>query len=141
MTSVLDASALLAYLRDEPGASVVADAIAKGTSMSTLNVAEVLSRATDRGADPDQLAQELTARGLLRGAIDIEPLTLADAVDIARLRPLTRTAGLSMGDRACLALARRLGIPTLTSVKAWIEVDVDVEVTLIGEPVDPGAGA
>lgn len=128
---VLDASALLAYLRDEPGAAVVADAIALGVVMSAVNVAEVLSRAADRGADPAALAEALTARGLLHGAIDVEPLTASDAIDVARLRSLTRTAGLSIADRACFALARRLGARAVTGDTAWPIVAGDVDVELI----------
>jgi ribonuclease VapC len=108
---VLDASALLAYLRDEPGAELVAEAIADGVVISTVNLAEVLSRSVDRGADPAKIAARLAQSGLLDGAITVEPFTTADAIDAARLRPLTRDAGLSLGDRACLALARRLGTP------------------------------
>jgi len=128
--SVLDASALLAYLQDETGAELVADAIALGAHMSAVNVAEVLSRVTDRSIDPRSLADELTSRGLLGGAIVIEPFTIADAIDVARLRPLTRSAGLSIGDRACLALARRLGARAITADTAWIQADADIGVEL-----------
>jgi ribonuclease VapC len=124
---VLDASALLAHLRDEPGAEVVAEAVASGTAISAVNLAEVFSRAADRGADPATLATELTRIGLLDGAITVEPFTAADAIETARLRPLTRVAGLSLGDRACLALARRLGAPALTADAAWQEVAHGVE--------------
>jgi ribonuclease VapC len=127
LTLVLDASALLAYLRDEPGAELVAQAIADGAIISTVNLAEVFSRSADRGADPAKLADTLSQSGLLDGAITIEPFTTADAIDAARLRPLTRDAGLSLGDRACLALARRLGTPVLTADTAWQGVAHDVE--------------
>ena len=119
MAPVLDASALLAHLRDEPGADVVAEAIASGAVISTVNLAEVFSRAADRGGDPAKLAAELTQSGLLDGAITVEPFTAADAIDAGRLRPLTRDAGLSLGDRACLALARRLDAPALTADTDW----------------------
>jgi PIN domain nuclease of toxin-antitoxin system len=130
---VLDASALLAYLRDEEGAELVADAIAGGAMMSTVNLAEVLSRAADHGADAASLADDLAARGLLGGPIVVEAFTAADAVDVARLRPVTRAAGLSIGDRACLALARRLGAPAMTADTAWAgtELAVGVELTQI----------
>jgi ribonuclease VapC len=124
---VLDASALLAYLRDEPGAELVAEAIADGAVISTVNLAEVFSRSADRGADPAKIAVKLTQSGLLDGAITVEHFTTADAIDAARLRPLTRDAGLSLGDRACLALARRLGTPALTADTAWQGVAHDVE--------------
>jgi PIN domain nuclease of toxin-antitoxin system len=129
--AVLDASALLAYLRDEPGAAVVADAIAEGTAISTVNVAEVLSRVADRGGDPVRLCEQLTARGLLEGAIAVEPFTTADAAEVARLRPATRAAGLSLGDRACLALALRLRAPAFTADTAWRELNIGVELRQI----------
>jgi ribonuclease VapC len=127
LAPVLDASALLAHLRDEPGADVVAEAIASGAVISTVNIAEVFSRAADRGEDPAKLAAELTQSGLLDGAITVEPFTVADAIDAARLRPLTRDAGLSLGDRACLALARRLDAPALTADTDWQGVAHGVE--------------
>jgi ribonuclease VapC len=127
LAPVLDASALLAHLRDEPGADVVADAIASGAVISTVNLAEVFSRVADRGEDPAKLAAELTQSGLLDGAITVEPFTAADAIDTGRLRPLTRDAGLSLGDRACLALARRLDAPALTADTDWQGVAHGVE--------------
>lgn len=127
MAPVLDASALLAHLRDEPGADVVAEAIASGAVISTVNLAEVFSRVADRGGDPAKLAAELTQSGLLDGAITVEPFTSADAIDAGRLRPLTRDAGLSLGDRACLALARRLDAPALTADTDWQGVAHGVE--------------
>jgi ribonuclease VapC len=127
---VLDASALLAHLRREQGAAVVADVIGRGAHMSTVNLAEVLSRAVDRGADPVQLASDLTEAGLLHGAIAIEPFTAEDAAVVARLRSGTRGTGLSLGDRACLALGQRLKATVLTADKAWLQVDVGVDVLL-----------
>jgi PIN domain nuclease of toxin-antitoxin system len=128
---VLDASALLAYLRDEPGADDVADAIAAGAVVSTVNLAEIYGTVAFWGLEPEQLEAELTARGLLEGAIAVEPFTPADAIDVGRLRPLTRTAGLSLADRACLALARRTGARVLTADTAWTNVAVGVEIRLI----------
>jgi ribonuclease VapC len=119
LATVLDASALLAYLRDEPGAEVVSDTIADGAVISTVNLAEVFSRVADRGVDPVKLATGLRESGLLGGAITVETFTVDDAIDAGRLRPLTRDAGLSLGDRACLALARRLDACALTADTAW----------------------
>jgi len=130
-SAILDASALLAYLRDEPGADVVADAIATGAVISTVNLGEVLSRAADRDADPAQVARQMTDRGLLDGAISVAPFTTADAIEVARLRPLTRDLGLSLGDRACLALARRLDAPVLAADSAWAKLDLPLELRQI----------
>ncbi len=125
---VLDASAFLAYLSDEPGAAAVADVIAGGAAITTVNLAEVLSIAAERGADAGRLARRLRERGLLDGALTVEPFTTDDAIEAARLRPLTRAAGLSLGDRACLALAGRLGVPAYTADTAWTTVTLDVEI-------------
>ena len=128
---VLDASALLAYLGDEPGANVVADAVAGGAAISAVNLAEALSTAAAKGADAEQLANELRDRGLLDGAITVEPFTTADAIQTARLRPLTRAAGLSPGDRACLALAGRLQAAVLTSDAGWSTLELPIDVRVI----------
>ncbi|MDQ2758867.1 MAG: type II toxin-antitoxin system VapC family toxin [Actinomycetota bacterium] len=131
---VLDASALLAYLGDEPGAELVADQIAAGAKIATINLAEALSTLATRGQDPAAVASELTARGLLDGAITLELFTTADAIETAHPRPLTRQAGLSLADRACLALARRLSAPVLTSDHAWTSFALDLDVRPIRDP-------
>jgi ribonuclease VapC len=130
-SAILDASAMLAYLRDESGADMVADAVATGASVSTVNLGEVLSRVADRGADAARVARQMTDRGLLDGAIAVEPFTTADAIEVARLRPLTRDLRLSLGDRACLALARRLDAPVLTADSAWSKLDLPLELRQI----------
>jgi PIN domain nuclease of toxin-antitoxin system len=127
----LDASALLAYLGDEPGADLVADALAGGATISAVNLAEALSTAAARGADAEQLAGELRDRQLLEGALTVEPFTTVDAIQTARLRPLTRPAGLSLGDRACLALAGRLQASVLTSQTGWSALELAIDVHVI----------
>jgi ribonuclease VapC len=131
---VLDASALLAYLGNETGADLVADAIARGASISTVNLAETLSTLATRGKDPDDVVSDLSARGLLGGAITVEPFTTADATEAARLRPLTRSAGRSLADRACLALARRLATAVMTADHAWAGLGLDIDVRGIRRP-------
>jgi PIN domain nuclease of toxin-antitoxin system len=128
---VLDASALLAYLGDEPGAGVVADALAGGAIISAVNLAEALSVLASRGADPARAAAELMSRGIFDGAIAIEPFTMPDSIELARLRPLTRAAGLSLADRACLALARRRSTLVLTADQAWTGLRLGVSVRSI----------
>ena len=126
-TPVLDASAFLAYLRDEPGAAEVAEAIAGGVAISAVNLGEVLSSVSERGLDPEHLADELRESGLLDGAITVELFTTADAIEVGRLRPATRDQGLSLGDRACLALARRLDAAVYTADSTWSAAQLDVD--------------
>ena len=134
---VLDASALLAYLVGETGADVVADAISGGVAISTVNLGEVLSTLATRGSDPAAVVSELTSRGLLDGAITVEPFTVPDAVETGRLRPLTCALGLSLADRACLALARRLTAAVLTADQAWSSLTLDVEVRAVRSNARP----
>lgn len=122
MRVVLDASAVLVLLLDEPGATAVADVLAQAV-ISAVNVAEVLSKLTDRGADVTGLTSQLGAAGVL-----VEPMTEADAVEVAVVRRLDSERVLSLGDRNCLALARRLSAPVLTADGAWSTVDAGVEV-------------
>jgi ribonuclease VapC len=129
--SVLDASALMAVLHAEDGASVVIEAIGEGAAVSVVNWAEVLSKLAEAGKDPEIATAELRRAEGSRRALTIEPLTAADCVAVARLRPVTRRQGLSLADRACLALADRLGVPALTADRKWLEADVTAEVQLI----------
>jgi ribonuclease VapC len=125
---VLDASGLLAYLQDEEGAAEVAEALAGTAAMSTANLAEALSKLADRGADPGEVAAELEERRVLGALIEVEPLTAEDAITIAEIFATTREHGLGLGDRACLALGRRLGLPVMTADRAWAELEEAVGV-------------
>jgi ribonuclease VapC len=128
-SAVLDASALLAYLQDEDGAGHVADATARSAAISAANWAETLSKVADAGADPRHVARELEEQGLLHGLIEVVPLTAEDALLIGGLRLQTRELGLSLGDRACLALGLRLELPILTADREWTDLqDLEVEV-------------
>jgi PIN domain nuclease of toxin-antitoxin system len=129
--AVLDASALLAYLQDEPGSDVVDAVLAEGAVINAVNYAEVLSRLSDRGDEPTTTHRRLERQGLTGGLLEVIPLLGEDAVTIARLRPVTRAQGLSLGDRACLATALRLERPVLTADRGWATIDVGVTVRLI----------
>lgn len=128
--AVLDASALLAYLYDESGASVVEEALARGAYMSALNWAEVLSKTAELGEDPEDLAVKLEQQGLLKQGLIIWPLTAEDAVLMAKIDGSTYP--LSMGDRACISLAQRLSLPLLTANKTWQNLALQVKVKAIG---------
>ncbi|MDQ3772300.1 MAG: type II toxin-antitoxin system VapC family toxin [Actinomycetota bacterium] len=130
VTTVLDASALLAHLLDEPGAGEVNESLDEGAVISAVNWAEVLSRLSDLGSDPRRVAADLEAQGLL-ATLTIVPFDPEDAITVGALRNATRGPGLSLGDRACLSLALRLGAPALTADRAWDEVDSEVEVRQI----------
>ena len=123
--TVLDASALLAYLRDEAGADIVEGALAEDAVIGALSLAEALSKLTDSGEAPDQVLDAIT-----RLPLDVVPFDADLAVESGRLRPLTAKAGLSLSDRASLALGLRLGRRVLTANAAWVRLvpDVDVEV-------------
>lgn len=110
---VLDASALLALLRDEPGADKVADAIAEAR-MSSVNFAEVVSHFIHAGMPASEVDAML--KPLPMGIVDADQ---GLATIAGRLRAVTAEAGLSLGDRFCLALARRDGLPALTADKQW----------------------
>lgn len=127
-SAVLDASAVLAYLGSERGAEKVEEAIAKGACLSTINWAEVLSKLSDRGQTVSTVISELVSTGLINGAIQLYPLTTADSEAIAELRTKTKRLGLSIADRACLALAMRLKLPVLTSDRSWTQLKLGVSI-------------
>lgn len=127
---VLDASAFLAYLFDEPGAETVVEAISEGACMSAVNYSEVLSKLVDRGVPVEDALRDLTGRGLL-DAIELLDFDVAVATEAARLRDATRNSGLSLGDRACIATALVAGLPVLTADATWQGVGLSVDVRLI----------
>jgi ribonuclease VapC len=124
--TVLDASAFLAYLGNEVGARKVEDAIASGACLSVVNWAEVLSILGERGQDVVSVSADLRLNGLVGGAIELIPFTFDDAELVATLRAITKRFGLSLGDRACLALALRLKLPVLTSDRSWTKLDLGI---------------
>lgn len=131
-TVVLDSSALLAFLQDEPGAEAVEGALAKRAAMSAANWAEVLTKMADAGVRPQEVTRRLETQGILGDGLAITPLGQAAAEEIAGLRAETRGAGLSLGDRACLALARSLGRPAMTTDRTWAALRLSgVEVSVI----------
>ncbi|QEI41086.1 tRNA(fMet)-specific endonuclease VapC [Dolichospermum sp. UHCC 0315A] len=129
--SVLDASAFLAYLRDEPGAEIVENALIDGCYISIINWVEVLSKVVDLGESPDEIIKRLRDEGLLENSLEIIACNEEDAITIAKFRPLTKSAGLSLGDRACLALGKRLNLPVLTADKVWTSLSLGITITLI----------
>lgn len=130
-TTVLDASALLAYLQGETGATIVATALTQGSVISAINWAETLTKLAERGQDPNAVTTQLINQQLLNYALQIHPIDELQARSIAKLRVPTQPWGLSLGDRACLALALSLNLPALTSDRIWANLNIGVSITLI----------
>ena len=122
---VLDASAVLAYLQGEPGFEIVAKHLS-AASIGAVNFAEVIGKLIDKGLDVASVDAVLASIGL-----DVVDFDGTQGRDAGLLRAETRKRGLSLGDRACLALARARGVPALTADRAWAEVDAGIEVRLL----------
>jgi len=129
--TVLDASALLAFLLQEPGAEVVTNALVDHCAISALNYAETLSKLSDHGQDVDQAAERMRRQGLTGAALTIFPVDESQAREMARLRRETRGVGLSLADRGCLALAMSLKLPALTADRSWESLKLGIEVKAI----------
>lgn len=122
---VLDSSAILAVSNNETGAEQAASALAGGRVCS-VNLAEVVTKFVEAGASFD-LAR-LQVEDLALRTVDFDRDL---AIRTGLLRKATLHKGLSLGDRACLALAMREGLPVMTADTAWSDLDLPVEVVLI----------
>ena len=122
---VLDASALLAFLFRETGHEQVREALGDAC-ISTVNLSETLGRFARDGHDPEPVAA-----GISKTGINVVDFTETQALICARLLPQTRELGLSLGDRACIALAIERGIGAMTADRLWMELRSQVDVCLI----------
>jgi ribonuclease VapC len=121
---ILDTSALLAYVNGEQGAELVASLIGEA-AISSVNFAEAVSKLVSKGATLD----------LARAALGVADIDVIDfdrdlAEQTGALIAKTKRSGLSLGDRACLALAARERVPALTGDRAWANLDLDIDVRL-----------
>ena len=124
-SAVLDASALLALLHDEPGADAVAKLL-DDAAVSAVNVAEVGARLVDSGMPPPLAGEAIRALG-----VEVVPFDAELAQASTALRQGTRHRGMSLGDRACLALAQKLGVAAVTADRAWQDLGAPISVKLI----------
>lgn len=122
---VLDSSALLCLLNGEAGAERVAEALPWAV-IGAVNLAEVVTKLREHGLSAEEVEDALGGFNL-----DVRPFTAVQAYATGHLRQATRSQGLSLGDRACLALAGELGAPALTADQAWSKVEAGAAVEVI----------
>jgi ribonuclease VapC len=125
MSVILDASAILAVILEEAGADNVLR-LARNSLISTVNMVEVLQKSAERNMDGEPIRYHLA-----RLDIAIVPFEWPEAQIAAALVPKTRRLGISLGDRACLALGLSRNLPVLTADRAWAQLDIGVDIRLI----------
>ena len=124
MNVILDASAVLALLNAEPGASVVAGAVSDA-AISAVNLSEVVAKLIEGGMPAEAVRETLQELEL-----EVISFDAHQAYEAGLLRISTRSLGLSFGDRGCLGLAQRHGVPVLTTDRNWSRLDAGIEVHL-----------
>jgi ribonuclease VapC len=125
VTFVLDSSAVMAVMFDEPGQERVL-ATLPGALLSTVNLAEIITKLTIRGVNA-----QTAENAVRRLGVEVADFTAAHARIVGHLRPLTKSAGLSLGDRACIALGMAQQAEILTTDRAWATVQIPVTISLI----------
>ncbi|MGB6690413.1 MAG: type II toxin-antitoxin system VapC family toxin [Terracidiphilus sp.] len=124
-TVALDSSAILAVLLSEPGGSRVTPVLHNGV-LSTVNLAEVHTVLLRRGEDSLRAWRQITAL-----PFEICPLTQQQARTVAEIESATRRFGLSLGDRACLALAVERNAKVFTTDRTWKNLSLGIEIEVI----------
>lgn len=122
---VIDASALLALLNGEPGADIVAEALLGGI-ISSVNLSEVIAKLSEAGMPETAISQALRPLGL-----KVVPFDEEQAYQAGFLRTATQNRGVSLGDRACLSLAKMLGVAAFTADRAWMGLSSGVTIKVI----------
>lgn len=125
MAVVLDSSAILAVLFDEQGRDRVA-AHLPGALVSTVNLAEAITKLCEHG-----MSAEDASLAIAELHLDLIPFSAAQAKIVGQLRSSTRSAGLSLGDRACLALGIERQAEILTTDRAWATIETPATISII----------
>ena len=123
---VLDASALLTILNGEPGADKLTPQLLNTAASSTVNLAEVQSKLVDRGLSPEN-----AWAAALSPVEEVIPFTAYHAKAAGSMISETRALGLSLGDRACLALGLLLQAPVYTADRSWKNLKLGVRIHVI----------
>ena len=127
MIHVMDASAILAILRGEPGCDYVQELLdSEECAISSVNMAEVGSKLIDYGLPPQEFPR--IARQL---QIDIIDFTTEQSIQSAQIRKITRSAGLSLGDRACVALTQLMQGCVVTADRAWLDIAETTQIKVL----------
>lgn len=124
--SVFDASAVLAFLLNEPGAGFVEEALTTGGFMATMNLAEVVQKLSRQHVAKTRVRAIVDKLALGYVAVDLELAMAAGWLVVE-----TASRGLSLADRCCLGLARRLDLPVLTADRKWVDVAEAIGVRLV----------
>jgi ribonuclease VapC len=122
---ILDASALLALLNEEPGAEIVTESVAQA-AVCAVNFSEVAAKLSEGGMPEDAIREALEGLGL-----DVVPFDRDQAYATGFLRSLTKPLGLGLGDRACLALAKKRGLTALRADRTWEKFNIGINVQVI----------
>jgi ribonuclease VapC len=123
---VLDASALLAILNQEPGAEKMTPELLSTAVISSVNLAEVHGKLVGRGLRPNDAWE-----AALTPVREVVPFTSEDARLVGALLAKTRPLGLSLGDRACLALGLSLKVPIYTADRSWKKLKAGARIHVI----------
>ncbi len=122
---VIDASAILALLNQEKGSEEIAKYIDQAV-ISTVNLSEVIAKLAEAGIPENTIKEILSYLNL-----EVIPFNEDQAFKAGTLRPLTKSIGLSLGDRACLALGIALNLPVITTDRLWSSLNLEIEVRVL----------